>query len=423
MAPVVFISYSYDSDDHKTWVRKLATDLRTNGVDVTLDQWDLAPGQDIATFMERGVSSSDRVLIICSEIYVKKAEGGSGGVAYERLIVTSELVTSIDTKKFLPIIRNNAGHRKTPPFLGPRLYIDSTHDTEYPTKLEELLRELHGQPALVKPPLGPNPFSGAVSTAPALRISGPTGLTGTGSSLLEDAWFESNEKAAVAGLKNLGFKGCMELRFAPHSPVNKSQLELLNAAQRSQIHTFGWPIGVVLDNREEYRPRPVADGIRAEIAVKETALTGRPSYDYWSLRSTGDFYLLQSLFEDDRDPNSIFFNSRIVRVTEAFLFAANLYHELALPGETKVSMRITHRGLADRVLSSSNPARMLFGYSRATEDVSQSQVVEEVGKLREHLTDRVQRVTEPLFMLFDFTQFDPAVYSDIVTRFIKGQAT
>ena len=31
-----------------------------------------------------------------------------------------------------------------------------------------------------------------------------------------------------------------------------------------------------------------------------SAMTGRPSYDYWALRSNGDFYLLQSLFEDDR---------------------------------------------------------------------------------------------------------------------------
>jgi hypothetical protein len=53
-------------------------------------------------------------------------------------------------------------------------------------------------------------------------------------------------------------------------------------------------------------------------------MTGRASYDYWALRENGVFYLLQSLFEDDRDANAIFFNSRLVRVTESLLFAANL---------------------------------------------------------------------------------------------------
>jgi len=163
------------------------------------------------------------------------------------------------------------------------LYIDFTHDADYKSKLEELLRELHGSPAVVKPPLGPNPFSG---TAPAVltpRGAGPTGMTGSGESLLDDAWFTENERTAVAGLEKLGFDGSMELRYALHSPVNKSQMELLNAVRRSQIRTFGWPIGIVLDNRAEYKPRPVADGILAEIAIPQAALSGRSSYDYWAL--------------------------------------------------------------------------------------------------------------------------------------------
>ena len=37
--PSVFLSYSHDSVAHKAWVRKLAEDLRGQGVDATLDQW------------------------------------------------------------------------------------------------------------------------------------------------------------------------------------------------------------------------------------------------------------------------------------------------------------------------------------------------------------------------------------------------
>jgi hypothetical protein len=71
-APKVFISYSHDSKEHKVWVTTLAADLRSNGVDVVLDQWDLALGHDAAMFMQRGVSSSDRVTMVCSETYAKK---------------------------------------------------------------------------------------------------------------------------------------------------------------------------------------------------------------------------------------------------------------------------------------------------------------------------------------------------------------
>jgi TIR domain len=44
-APKTFISYSWDDDAHKEWVKQLATRLRADGVDVTLDRWHAAPGR------------------------------------------------------------------------------------------------------------------------------------------------------------------------------------------------------------------------------------------------------------------------------------------------------------------------------------------------------------------------------------------
>ncbi len=89
-APRVFVSYSHDSEVHKDWVLKLATDLRRNGVDASLDRWDVSPGGDISGFMERGLRGADRVVVVCSEKYVKKANAGEGGVGYEKMIVTAE---------------------------------------------------------------------------------------------------------------------------------------------------------------------------------------------------------------------------------------------------------------------------------------------------------------------------------------------
>src|SRR5205823_7077602 len=127
---------------------------------------------------------------------------------------------------------------------------------------ERLLREIHGFPAAEKPALGPNPFSGAViAGTSAPRIAGPTGVTASGAFLLDDVWFKKHADIAGKGHAALGFKASMELRYALHSPVNKSQMELLNAVRKSEIHTFGWPIGVILENKAEYRPRPSADGI------------------------------------------------------------------------------------------------------------------------------------------------------------------
>jgi hypothetical protein len=425
-APKVFISYSHDTPQHKEWVRNLASALRANGIDAVLDQWDLSPGQDMAAFMTGGIQAANRVLLICTGPYVSKAEAGTGGVGYERLIVTAEVVGSIDTIKFIPIVRDNATARKVPNFLGPRMYIDFSDDAQYPVKLEELTREIHQAPALVRPPVGHNPFKGEViESAEPVRVAGPSGATAAGVPILNGEWFHAQHTTATAGLTTLNLDlgagsqlaGAMEVRFGLHNGLNKSQIELLSAVRASQIQTFGWPIAALLENTPEYRPRPFGDGIRAKIA------STRPTYDYWAARKNGDFYLLQNLFEDTRERNALFFNTRMVRVTEALMFADRLYSALGAAPDAKISARFTHSGLAGRALKSASPNRRLSGHPMAHDQSSETENVIVLGDIKNGLVDEVRRVCAPMFMLFDFQEFAPAVYEDIVRRFERGEAT
>lgn len=421
--PSVFISYSHDSAEHKAWALKLATDLRNTGIDATIDQWDLVPGQDVAAFMQRGITATDRVLMLCSESYVAKADGGHGGVGYERLIVTAEVVEAIETKKFIPLVRNNPGKTKTPKFLGPRLFIDFSADETYSANLEMLCREILGEPANKKPPLGTNPFSGQIpKPSESARIIGLTGANASGEPVLNGIWFDSQKEIADKGAATLKIAGLMELRFALHDPINKSQIELLNAVKAAEIDTFGWPIGVVLDNRDEYRPRPFGDGVRAEVSIANDEMSGRQSYDYWALAKNGDFYLLQNLFEDMRDEAKIFFNTRIVRATESLMFASGLYSKLGVPPEAKLSMRVSHRGLAGRTLSSAGGRRRISS-KKCHEQYAETEIVTTLGTIHDTLVADVQRLLEPMFMLFEFSQFNESVYADIVRRFEKGESS
>ena len=61
-----FISYSWDNEEHKEWVRRLATELSQKGVFVYLDQWDVHPGMDLTGYMEKGIHESDFVLLVCT---------------------------------------------------------------------------------------------------------------------------------------------------------------------------------------------------------------------------------------------------------------------------------------------------------------------------------------------------------------------
>ena len=137
----VFISYSHDSPEHKQWVSELGVKLRRNGVDAILDQWDLDLNQDLTQFAESGIKDADRVLVICTDSYVQKANDGEGSIGYEPMIVTKKLVADLGTNKFIPIIRQILLEDKAPEFLKEQVYIDFTNDSQFDEKFDVLLYE------------------------------------------------------------------------------------------------------------------------------------------------------------------------------------------------------------------------------------------------------------------------------------------
>ena len=158
-APVILISYTHEDEEHKAWVRNLAERLRADGVDVILDQWDLRPGQDVLAFMERRIRQADRVLLILTPEYRRKANDRIGGVGYESLVITGQLSSNLGTAKFIGLLRRGDWSDSVPTFILSRYHIDFRDDAAIEKAYEELLRDVHETPAHPKPPLGKNPFS------------------------------------------------------------------------------------------------------------------------------------------------------------------------------------------------------------------------------------------------------------------------
>lgn len=96
--PVVFISYSWDSPEHKVWVAKFADDLTSKGIYVLFDDY-LDSGTTLPMFMEYGIERSDKVLIIGTPKYKEKCTGMSSGVAFEDTIIRSSMFQNLGTKK------------------------------------------------------------------------------------------------------------------------------------------------------------------------------------------------------------------------------------------------------------------------------------------------------------------------------------
>jgi hypothetical protein len=155
--PKVFISYSHDTQEHKKWVLELATRLRNNGIDAILDQFELQPGDDLPHFMENHLHTADKIIMICTDKYVEKANKGQGGVGYEKMIITSNLIKSIDENKIIPIIKQSQT-TEVPTFLKTKLYIDFSKTDDFEFSYDDLVRAIHNAPLFKKPPVGNNPF-------------------------------------------------------------------------------------------------------------------------------------------------------------------------------------------------------------------------------------------------------------------------
>jgi hypothetical protein len=169
----IFISYSWSSPTHESWVLMLATRLRQDGINAILDKWDLQHGHDALKFMEQMVTDSTvkKVLMVCDRVYTEKANNREGGVGAESQIISPELYGKATQDKFAAAITelNEEGKAYVPIFYKGRIYFDFSSDEKYEEQYESLLRWILSKPLHIKPSIGSVPLhiEGGVQFAPA----------------------------------------------------------------------------------------------------------------------------------------------------------------------------------------------------------------------------------------------------------------
>jgi hypothetical protein len=142
--PRAFLSYSYDGPEHRAWVLGLATRLRADGVETILDKWELEPGDPVPEFMEKAVRENDFVLIICTPRYKERSDHRVGGVGYEEDVMTAEVFTKHNQRKFKPVLRSEEWQESAPTWLNGKLYVDLGGDPYSEEQYQELLQSLLG---------------------------------------------------------------------------------------------------------------------------------------------------------------------------------------------------------------------------------------------------------------------------------------
>ena len=151
----VFISYSHDSQEHRLRVYSLLKRLREDGIHCVADHTVMSPPEGWRAWMEGRIKEADFTLVVCTETYLRRAEGkeqpGVGlGVTWEATLITNEIYQNASRNtKFIPVVfaQEDVAHR--PAWLRQVSYYRVDLDDGY----ELLLRHLTNQPLFEEPPV------------------------------------------------------------------------------------------------------------------------------------------------------------------------------------------------------------------------------------------------------------------------------
>ena len=150
--PKVFISYSWDNDDHREWVRKFAEKLRADGIDVISDHWGTEPGGQPPEFMEKAIRESKFVVCICTPVYKERFDIRVGGVGYEAGIIAGECYHG-KQDKYIPVLRAGEWDQSAPSLLLGNYRFDLRSDPLRKKDYQNLLSKLRGERE-APPPIG-----------------------------------------------------------------------------------------------------------------------------------------------------------------------------------------------------------------------------------------------------------------------------
>lgn len=133
----VFISYSWDSEEHQDWIANLAATLRRYGIQADFDSSEVQ--YNLYQMMVQKISSYDKIVVIVTQRYTDKANSFSGGVGTETKLLLNHYVN--DESKIVVVKRENCD---VPFYLQGYEFIDLSIETE--SSIENLVRKINDIP-------------------------------------------------------------------------------------------------------------------------------------------------------------------------------------------------------------------------------------------------------------------------------------
>ncbi|GEM_PF-2164999 len=134
----VFISYSHDSEDHKNRVLALSDQLRYDGIDCWIDQFEnCIPKTGWPQWMQEKIKESNIILVICTEFYFNqcsiKTNLNNKSLNQDWLgpILDEENIYLLtENKKFVPVLLSQTDTKFIPTFFrkSKQFFLESDYD-------------------------------------------------------------------------------------------------------------------------------------------------------------------------------------------------------------------------------------------------------------------------------------------------------
>lgn len=149
----VFISYSHDSKDHMNLVLSLSNQLRIDGIDCEIDQYEKSPSEGWALWCEKKIKEAKYVLVICTKNYHDRfyhsATKGKG-VKFEGLVISNTLLSHEGNEKFIPVTFRQEDMQYIPTSISGGTHYCIENQSDY----INVYRHLTNQPPVIKPDCG-----------------------------------------------------------------------------------------------------------------------------------------------------------------------------------------------------------------------------------------------------------------------------
>jgi hypothetical protein len=144
MNPKVFISHA--TEDKDRFVRAFARQLRFNGIDAWVDEWEIHPGDSLVQkVFNEGLRNASAVIVVLSKNSVNKP--------WVREELDAAFVKRVTTgSKLIPVVLDDCA---VPFALQSTLWQKIPDTTSFQKELDRIIRSILG--ATAKPPLGPLP--------------------------------------------------------------------------------------------------------------------------------------------------------------------------------------------------------------------------------------------------------------------------